>query len=108
VALDTNPPETVLYKRYAVYVLVLMLDSDKCKLNEIRGYIKSYSTLVDLIESLVQSGLVKKSEPVGRYRTTYVSLTDEGREIAALLKDANDRCSRLDRCSQQSQESAKA
>lgn len=105
--LNTTAPITVLSKRYAVYMLVSLLDSNKYKINDFRSNIKNFSTLMDLITVLENSGLIKKSRSMGRYNTTYLELTEEGREIATLLKEANDRCTYIENHKQSNVEGVK-
>ena len=76
-----------LSDRYAVPLLIFMLDVEKPKISDFSHIVSSFRTLENLVDNLSQDGLITVSRVTRPYKTTFIELTDKGFKVAKKLKD---------------------
>lgn len=82
--------KTVLSEKYAVFILVSLLENDVLKMSDFSKAITALRSLENIIEELQKAGLIHTKKISKPYRTTFISLTDLGCEVAKVLKKAED------------------
>ncbi len=79
----------ILSERYAVPILISLLDSENPKLSDLTPRLGSYNTIENLIFDMEKSGLLVLNRVTRPYKTTYILLTDHGKEVAKALSIAD-------------------
>jgi len=80
----------VLSERYAVPVLITLLNTDNPKLSDLTPKLGSYNTIENLLFDMEESGLVILNKVTKPYKTTYIALTDRGKDVAKTLFKADE------------------
>ena len=80
----------VLSERYAVPVLITLLKTENPKLSDLTPKLGSYNTIENLLFDMEDSGLVVLNKVTKPYKTTYISLTNCGEEVAKTLRLADE------------------
>jgi len=75
----------VLSERYAVPVLITLLTTENPKLSDLTPRLGSYNAIENLLFDMEEAGLVILNKVTKPYKTTYISLTDRGKEVAEML-----------------------
>jgi DNA-binding HxlR family transcriptional regulator len=85
---ETKSPFNVLFRKGASEVLIYLLTVERARYSDIRKqkFVVGDRSLSRLLKSLQDKGLIKREAlPTYPVSTNY-SLTDEGKEVAELLK----------------------
>jgi len=80
----------VLSERYAVPVLITLLKTENPKLSDLTPRLGSYNAIENLLFDMEEAGLVIMNKVTKPYKTTYISLTDRGKEVAEMLYDVDE------------------
>ena len=80
----------VLSERYAVPVLITLLKTENPKLSDLTPMLGSYNTIENLLIDMEEAGLIIMNRVTKPYKTTYISLTDRGKEVAEMLYDVDE------------------
>ena len=75
----------VLSERCAVPVMITLLKTENPKLSDLTPKLGSYNTIENLLFDMEDSGLVVLNKVTKPYKTTYISLTNRGKEVAKTL-----------------------
>ncbi len=82
--------ESVLAQRYAVPVLIVLLEKRCMRKYDLTEVITNGSTIDKILRDLEDSGLVTLDEKIEGRRTIKVCLTEKGQKVAGYLKLAQD------------------
>jgi len=80
----------VLSERYSIPVMITLLNTENPKLSDLTPKIGSYNTIENLVTDMEESGLISLNKVTRPYKTTYINLTDRGKEVAKTLCAANE------------------
>jgi len=75
----------ILSERYAVPIMIALLETENSKLSDLTPKIGSYNTIENLLSDMEESGLITMNKVTRPYKTTYISLTERGKEVAETL-----------------------
>jgi len=78
----------VLSERYAIPVMITLLQTKTPKMSDLTPAIGSYNTIENLIDDMEIEGLITQKQVTIPYKTTYISLTKVGWEVAKALHNA--------------------
>jgi len=70
--------------------MITLFETEKPKLSDLTPKIGSYNTIENLVSDLEESGLVLINKVTRPYKTTYIALTERGKEVAKTLCAANE------------------
>ena len=80
----------VLAERYAFPVLIALLDNKETKFSDLSPKMGSYNTIENLLNDMEKAGYIIQNNTNTPYKTTFITLTFKGREIAKALKIAEE------------------
>jgi len=80
----------ILAERYAVPVLIALLDNKETKFSDLSPKMGSYNTIENLLGEMEKAGYIIQNNTNTPYKTTFITLTLKGQEIAKALKIAEE------------------
>lgn len=80
----------ILNERYVPFILTSLLKNDEMRMNDFDKDITNLYTLKDVLNKLSEKGLINLRKESRPYRTTFISLTLKGQEVAKALKIAEE------------------
>ena len=82
--------EKVLGERYAVTILAYLLENNEVLGSQLRDVTANYVNVIKTAQDLQKLGLVKIRTIQKPYLSNYYSLTEKGKKVAVLLRQAEE------------------